>query len=519
MQPIRLKTEAAANALYRLALGLSLVFALYFAVQSLFHTYVLDPAHYASQHLYEVDENELTNLCATALGLGLLSVFYRKARISARTLKAVCCILLPLYGAAGILWVLGAKAIPSSDPGIIIDSARLLLAGEFAPFRDPAAYIHFYYLRFPFQFGFLAYIELLMRIFGERGLLVAAPVMNVLSLLCGDIAILKTTQEIFSDRKLTCITLLFLCAALQPLLGCTLVYGTYPAYALAMWAVFFVCRYMRRGKKRDAALAAVFLAFATLMKANAGIVAVAAAIALLVHALKNRKTASILAAALMLLSILPLPKAAQALYEKRVGAEYGDGLSKLAWMAMSSQNSSMAAGWYSMYSWRIYEEAGRDMERAAALSREDLIGNYRGFWQDPERGKAFFHEKLCSQWNENTFQSVWTSRVCDAYGEVAPTVQSAYGGRLKAPLEFIMNQYVQFIYCAYALGILSLLLGRYREGALLFPLILLGAVLFHALFEAKAQYALTYLPQFAPVAALGASFAYAPVKDNKSLPA
>jgi hypothetical protein len=38
---------------------------------------------------------------------------------------------------------------------------------------------------------------------------------------------------------------------------------------------------------------------------------------------------------------------------------------------------------------------------------------------------------------------------------------------------------------------------------MLIPLILIGAVLYHALFEAKSQYAVLYVPMMAPYAAFG----------------
>ncbi len=61
---------------------------------------------------------------------------------------------------------------------------------------------------------------------------------------------------------------------------------------------------------------------------------------------------------------------------------------------------------------------------------------------------------------------------------------------------------IKLLYFGFALGAAGLLRKRTEEQILL-PLIILGGVLFHLIFEAKSQYVLEYLPLFAPIAAYG----------------
>ena len=82
-------------------------------------------------------------------------------------------------------------------------------------------------------------------------------------------------------------------------------------------------------------------------------------------------------------------------------------------------------------------------------------------------------------------------------------MQSLYDGRWPGvALEEEMNYMLQVVYAGFALGVLVLM--RKRESAqLIFPIAIIGGVLFHLLYEANAKYALTYLPMFLPIAAYG----------------
>lgn len=479
------------------------LFTLFLFLFSLFYSHQLDEAHYKTQHILRIAENELTNLLMVSAAALIVHLFDRKIHVSERALRIAAAVLLPVYGAFGIVWALGAKAVPMSDQGVILESVRLLIAGDIAPFSAMGSDIQFYFARFPFQFGFLAYAEGLVRVFGEGGYLRVAPVLNVCFLLAGDLAILKLTERVFSDHNVTFLTLCLMAAGLQPLFGATLLYGTYPAFAPTMWACYlFVC-YLKDRKRWRIALAALLMALAVLLKSNALIPVAAMGILLLLDALKNRRLGSVLAAAVLIAAVLPLPKLTQTFYENRTGADCKTGLPKVAWAAMSSQNSVMAPGWYNTYCSHLYLDAGGDLTLCRERATEKLCENLSALSREDGALYAFYREKLLSQWNENTFESIWTSRVCDTYGTVSPLNESVYTGALKKPTAFVMNAYVQFLYGGLFLFGISLLIRRRPLDRLLLPVLLLGAFLFHLIFEAKAQYVLTYVPLMAPLASCG----------------
>ena len=69
-----------------------------------------------------------------------------------------------------------------------------------------------------------------------------------------------------------------------------------------------------------------------------------------------------------------------------------------------------------------------------------------------------------------------------------------------------LGAYMRFelilLYGGFLLGA-ALLLRSGTEARLILPLIVLGGVLYHLIFEAQSRYALSYLPLIAPIAAYG----------------
>ena len=69
-------------------------------------------------------------------------------------------------------------------------------------------------------------------------------------------------------------------------------------------------------------------------------------------------------------------------------------------------------------------------------------------------------------------------------------------------LEKGLNYVLQVVYAGFVLG--TIVIMRKRESIqLIFPITILGGLLFHLLFEANSKYTLTYVPMFLPIAAYG----------------
>jgi hypothetical protein len=84
-------------------------------------------------------------------------------------------------------------------------------------------------------------------------------------------------------------------------------------------------------------------------------------------------------------------------------------------------------------------------------------------------------------------------------------VESLGSGDAGNAINAYFNQLMQFVYAALTLSFFFLLRKKEERGEdrVIIPLILIGAVLYHALFEAKSQYAIIYVPMMLPYAAYG----------------
>jgi len=333
----------AAGVLELLALIAALVCALALFITSLTTTNYIDPTAYEAQHILSRPDSILLNLAVAVVAVALFRVL-RVTKLPDWFVKGATCVCLIALALVGIAWSFMMKAIPVSDQNVLFTSAVNLVKGDFSALQDTTGYEYFYFVRFPFQIGFLSYLELLVRAVGEQGTLILAPVLNVLMLVSGYAALLITTRRLFHDNRVTFLTLLLLCICVQPVLACTWIYGLIPALALTLWGVYFAVRFLQTNRLPNLIPTALFCAFAVYMKPNAWIGAVAVAAALLLHALKTRGWKPAVAAVLLLALCYPLPKIAQAVYEERIGVSFGKVYPMSSWMAMGMRDRRMAAG-------------------------------------------------------------------------------------------------------------------------------------------------------------------------------
>ena len=503
-EPIQHPAARMANALEIAALWGVLLFALMLLYTSLTSTNYIDPANYSGQHIIAHTDNIVFNLIVTAVAIAIFRLL-RVIRLPRWFVLSACIVFLAALAFIGIAWSLLMRATPISDQQVLFSSALNLVKGDYSALQDTTGYEYFYFVRFPFQLGFLSILEGMVRIFGERGTLVAAPILNVLLLMSGYAALLMTTDRLFGDLRVTFLTLLLLCLCPQPVFACVWLYGLIPALAFALWSVYFAVRFVQSGKVSSALLAAGFSAMAVYCKPNAWISAVALAIVLVLHALKTRGWKPLVAAVLLLGLCIPLPKLVQAAYEERIGVSFGKGYPMSAWMAMGMRDSWMASGWYNAYSKEMYNTYGTDLEAIAARNKKDIEKSQKKFAKDPREAGQFYQEKFASQWNESTFESIWIAVVTEPYGggDRASLAQSLYDGRWPGEmLEKGLNYILQVVYAGFVLG--TIVIMRKRESIqLIFPITILGGLLFHLLFEANSKYALTYVPMFLPIAAYG----------------
>ena len=219
-----------------------------------------------------------------------------------------------------------------------------------------------------------------------------------------------------------------------------------------------------------------------------------------------KKNAKVLSAGLIILILSRIPVyAVEGYYLRQSGVErISEGVPGAAWIAMGLQDDDLFEnGWYNGYNINTYKECEYDSKRAAEQSLDSIGESVKTFAKHPLYAARFFYKKWTSQWNDPTYQSLFSVEwACRHYENQSVLARSLYSGRVAGGQYHFMNIY-QTIYFIGAL--FFLLKGRSRLGLEQFILLLsvFGGMLCHLLWEAKGRYVFSYYILLLPFAAYG----------------
>lgn len=503
MQKLESFGDKTAKILSALALVLLCAFFLYLLPASFLESSVLSTADQSGEHIDFYQDSFFLNLIVLSLQLSTMYLFYRHCRTEyTRRMEIELLVWVFAFGTA---FIASAKLQPPSfsDSFVVTYGAQRAALGDFAVLSEN------YFRRFPFQLGYVLYSELYFRIAGfilrgspEGYAVIALQEVNLLWLLLMLHALVEITGLLYPDPRIRELTMLLAFFCLPPVLTTPFLYGNIPAFSCGTLAVWMFLLFMRDGRLRHGLLCAVSLAAAVTLKLNLLIFCVAVGGVWMIELFRRFSLKSALCLALTLVFVFTFSALPQKLYEQRVGVDYGDGIPMIAWMAMGLSEGHAAPGWYSEeHTVTVFEESGHDRAATSKAAKAAIIGRLETFAHDPSYALHFFTQKLRSQWNEPSFGSLWLSRLFPSFSEKGGFYRFLCESGQRRTLYF-MNTFQQLVYLGVLLGILKLWRRKDLQRCLL-PVILLGGLLYHLLFEAKSQYAMPYFVMMIPVAAYG----------------
>ena len=492
--------EKAASAL---VLILVFAFVLTLAFAAFRETSVLNTDNASGENIEFYSDNIFVNSMVMAIFFAAGYLFYRHCDpLRVDRMERVLLIWTFVFGTAYIATT-KLRAPGYSDSFLVTYGAQRAALGDWAVLTED------YFSRFPFQLGYVLYSELFFRAVGivlrgtpEGYAVLALQELNLLWLLLEYHALLEITALLFKNERIRKLLILLLFACLPPLLTAPYLYGGIPAFSCGAVGVWMFLRYIKKGGRKNALLCAAALALAVTLKLNLLIVCVAVGGVWLVMLLKKPSRESLLCLLLAALCVLTLPSLPQLVYERRLGVRYGGGIPMIAWMAMGFDEGHAAPGWYREdHTVAVFEKTGHDAAATAESAKQFLRERIAAFRADPAYARRFFSEKLRSQWNEPSYGSLWINQVFPSYSSKGALYGFLCGGGARHTLA-LMNQVQQFVLLSLLLGVIRLWQKKDLLRCLL-PLILLGGLLYHLLFEAKSQYALPYFVLILPIAAYG----------------
>ncbi len=457
-------------------------------------------------------DNAFINILLSAVFFTLMYFLLKASeKLSARTLTTALVLWTVILSAA---FVCSAKLQPSQDSYIITFFASQAAKGDYS-------YYHEYFCFFPYQFGFALYEELFFRLFNlilpgapEGFAALSVQLMNVLYNALTFFALVKINRVLFKSERAEKLTAILLFFCFQPMLFATFMYGNTPSLAFAALAVWMFLLFRESGEVKHALLCTVFILIGTLLKLNTLIYVVALSIVWLISLIRKPSLKSLLLMLLMIASVLVLKPLPQRYYEGKMREELGGGIPQSGWLAMGLHEGQSGPGWYDpTYTTTAFIASDYDPDVCAETAKTAISDRLAEFAKNPDGALKFFGRKLSSQWNEPSYESLWINQVRRSYsssGKIYALVCEDHADEVY----LLMNIYQQCMFAAFTAGLVLLMKKRDINTALL-PLVILGAMLYHIMFEAKSQYALGYFMLMVPSAAFGLDSVFALISERK----
>ena len=434
----------------------------------------------------------VSTLAALMAIAGMNALLRRFAKIR---LSAVLTVFWAV-GALALIVAMGTRQI--YDAATAVEAGRLFAQGNYKMLASE------YVNACSYQLGLYLPLEILARLLPWADLNLLMQGINVILSVAAAGALAAFAQVVFEreKEKTACCALFFL--LLPAPLVCQQVYGTLPMLFLLSLSLLCFAKYVRTGEKRFGACYALLLALGYMVKPNAAIALAAFVICAVLDALGRRKAEPLAFALLAVVLSVALAKGAVWQYEWRSGVTLRGDVSMLARFEMGLQEGGGAAGWFNCYIEQFFPfDVSAEQQKAVVMA--DLQNSLTQMRNDPSGTLAFAGEKFFSQWLEPTYGTLWNGALSEhdgAWSGLSEALFSPESG-IRAALEGCMGAIQRALYLLALMGTADGIRKRRDVLQTVLPLIVLGGMMYHMLFEAKSQYAYVYAVLLVPPAARG----------------
>jgi len=477
---------------------LMLVIMGFLLVESFMHSMILSHTSEMYEGISYHHDNFIFNAVYMAAAITISSLLMPK--LEKIPLKILTGILMAVTVVLGTVWVISSQASPSADQFLVSNAGYLAANNDFS-FMDDR-----YYSNCPHQFGMILFYEIQIRLFhGLSNTIVYTQIINVIYLAAAYLGLVILIGQLFKSKRIQIFSILAMLLSVQPLLYTTFVYAVIPGIANVIFALVFEIKYFEtenRKKYLYAGLSVFFMVFSVMIKTNNYIALIAVAGMAVIKFINRRKISDIIYILVMVLLSVNIISIVASSYEKRSGKELGEPVPITGYIAMGLSDPEgilgcNAMGWYSsIYTFTNHAGNNYDSAKSSEVAVNAIKERIHKFSTDYSYANDFFYEKNTSQWNEPSFASLWLNEVMNRYNGVEPgwlagRVLDANAGESHSELAEYMNISQLYIYLTVFAGIFVCFRKKDLFCSSLI-LIVLGAFLYHMIFEAKSQYILPY---------------------------
>lgn len=468
---------------------------------SMFQTTYMELYQDVEKPLYKSD-HPMILLALLILFIGVSVILFSRFPISLHTTRFLEKSALAFSVICSLLVIFIYRTTVACDSEFLSNIAINFLKGDYSSLSGDDYLVHY-----PHQLGMIALLEIIYYIFGINNFTVMQ-FLNVIAIFSVIYFLHRITEELFHDNQVQALSSILCIGALPLYLYSTFIYGDIPSMGFIMPAIYLIIRYLNTKSRKLLIPSALCMTFSILLKSNNSIILAAAVIILILHAIREKETYSVVFALALLIGPWMGNTLINTYYVHVSGIEsMPSGIPKIAWIAMGLQeNDYIENGWYNSYNWTIYTICGFDTELTTKACINSIKDSLHSFITSPKSAILFFYKKFISQWNDPGFQSQITNEWYSRHrGDQSALALFLIYGNGRMVLEWIMNLYHFFILLGASIFSVRSIKNHSLPSAFLM-LCIFGGYFFHMFWEAGGRYGLSYFIMCIPLAASGLGF-------------
>ena len=478
----------------------------YIGINSLLSTTIIDTkVDVDMEKIKYFGDNILLNILFLIMfiALGYLLYIKREKIYPYITKKRLCVLVFVVTVIVGIVWVYTVQSVPAADSGkvfIAAQDAAESVMDEFHVSNVVFDRSHNYFNYYPFQLGFVFICECVYRVVGGDTPF-PVDIVNVIALALMYVALINIASLITRKKGVITLLAVFLLSGIQPVLFTCFHYGNLIGFSACIWACYFAMKFVKKPALGNVVGLILCMTLGVIAKYNSLICVVAIAIYISVAVItSNQKDVKewkklIIIPFVVLVPLLTLHGIVSS-YEARSGCNYGSGISQKVYLNMGIGESKLGPGWYDANkSIHLFAEKRMDVKAIDKESEKQIKKRLNELSKNKSYAIRFFNKKLLSQWNEPEFESIWVSEVKMHYnGDIVEGdfLDSFYNGGVRSALHRYMDWMHMAMFLCCAIGMLVLYSKKSGSDIIVLMLFLVGAFIYHMIFEAKSQYILVY---------------------------
>lgn len=388
------------------------------------------------------------------------------------------------------------RAQPCTDQRWVVEGAYSLMDGNYEILRPDQ-----YFGTYTYQLELAVVFRGLFTLCGMRDY----HVIQYCNVLCIPIIILAGYKIVknFGGKRKAGVFYCILASTCFPLFLYTpFVYGEIFSVMAGMVFVWLLIAFIREGQKKLILPIVLCAVLGVFTRGNFWIIIIAACIVLVIYGVERKDWTKMLLLVLIIAAPIGTRKGIEKVYEERSGIKLDQGTPIVSTIAMGVHDEgSQPAGWSNLHDYYAYALNDYNKEKASEFSKDYLRVRMAAFREGSADWKAYFKEKLLTQWEEPTWQGLLANH--DFEQDPGDFVNSIYYGELKQILLMFLNEYQWLLYIGTCLFFWYCWRMKKPFYMLLPEIILIGGVLFSLIWEAKTRYSFPYMVYMLPCAVIG----------------